>query len=72
MQGKEPEKAAGPQQDVRQPSQKAGAGKRQLTEARTPQLRTSKRRRTTAAAPAMQPVAFLPSLDSKSADFYHG
>ncbi|CAL5220532.1 g2566 [Coccomyxa viridis] len=54
-QGKEPEKAARPQQNLRQPSEKVGAGKRQLTKAKTPQLRTSKRRRT-AAGPALQPA----------------
>lgn len=55
MQDKEPKLAARLQQSSGQPSKKVGAGKRQLTEARTPQLRTSKRRRI-AHAPALSPV----------------
>ena len=54
------------QQSSRQPSKKPSAGKRQLTGARTPQLRTSKRRRTTHAS-ALPPVHFPSPLISQSA-----
>ena len=52
-----PKRGAGQQQAAGIPSKKASAGKRQLTEAVTPQLRTSKRSRT-AGAPVAPTVCF--------------
>ena len=56
-----PKRVAGQQQAAGISSKKASAGKRQLTEAVTPQLRTSKRSRT-AGAPVALTVCFAPLL----------
>ena len=64
MQDKEPAKAVAPQQGLRKPSRAGAAGKRRLTEARTPHLRTSKRVRTTAAAVA-PPVYLVLAFSSQ-------